>query len=144
MSAARTRVFDHEKQPILCAVCLARFRRYSQPFALPLLLVRHPPRISRGFLLCSYCGRDLSFLLRGLSCQLFLSILTYNQPMKTHTHLDTAITTAAEIFAERGEGSPSLCDVRCLINDLTAENSPRWSYNQDKAFRRVRRILANN
>jgi hypothetical protein len=64
--------------------------------------------------------------------------------MKTETKLTDAITTAAEIFAERGERSPSLCDVRCLINDLTAENSPRWSYNQDKAFRRVRRILANN
>ena len=65
--------------------------------------------------------------------------------MKTpHTTLDNAITTAAEIFAGRGETRPSACDVRCLINDLTAENSPRWSYNQEKAFRRVRRILANN
>ncbi len=64
--------------------------------------------------------------------------------MKTHTQLEHAIITAAEIFAERGERSPSLCDVRCLINDLTAENSPRWYYNQEKAFRRVRRILANN
>jgi len=63
--------------------------------------------------------------------------------MKTHTTLTTAITTAAEIFAERGERSPSLCDVRCLINNLTAENSPRWSYNQEKAFRRVRRILGS-
>jgi hypothetical protein len=61
--------------------------------------------------------------------------------MKTHTHLETAITTAAEIFAERGERSPSPCDVRCLINDLTAENDPRWSYNQNRAFLRVRRML---
>ena len=64
--------------------------------------------------------------------------------MQTHTHLENEIETAAEIFAERGERSPSLCDVRCLINDLTAENNPRWFYNQEKAFRRVRRILANN
>jgi hypothetical protein len=64
--------------------------------------------------------------------------------MKTHTALQHAIETAAEIFAERGERKPSLCDVRCLINDLTAENNPSWYYNQEKAFRRVRRILGNN
>lgn len=65
--------------------------------------------------------------------------------MKTpHTTLDNAIAISAEIFAQRGERAPSHCDIRCLINDLTAENGPRWSYNQDKAFRRVRRLLANN
>jgi hypothetical protein len=54
-----------------------------------------------------------------------------------------AIEQAAQYFASVGEFSPSHCDVRCTINDLTQDNAriSRDGYNQDLAFKRVRNIL---
>lgn len=60
-------------------------------------------------------------------------------------NISTAIQHAAQHFASIGEFSPSHCDVRCLINDLTQDNPRimRDGYNQDHAFVRVRNILKN-
>lgn len=63
---------------------------------------------------------------------------------RNHVYLKSAIETATQIFKDRGERSPSLCEVRCLINDLTSGNSPQWVYNQEKAFRKVRSGIANS
>ena len=54
-----------------------------------------------------------------------------------------AIQQTAQYFASVGEFSPSHCDVRCMINDLTQDNSriAREGYNQDVAFARVRNLL---
>lgn len=51
--------------------------------------------------------------------------------------LKEAIETAARMFAQRGEYRPSHCDVRCTINELVDR-----SYSQDRAFQKVRSILA--
>lgn len=60
-------------------------------------------------------------------------------------NINQAIETAAQMFAQSGEFSPSHCDVRCAINDLTQENPRivREGYSQDRAFQRVRAILRN-
>jgi hypothetical protein len=54
-----------------------------------------------------------------------------------------AIQQAAQHFASVGEFSPSHCDVRCMINDLTQDNPRivREGYNQDVAFARVCNLL---
>ena len=54
-----------------------------------------------------------------------------------------AIEAAIEHFRESGNLTPSHCDVRCLINDLTADNQRiyRRGYDQDRAFRIVRNRL---
>ena len=54
-----------------------------------------------------------------------------------------AIQEAARYFASVGEFSPSHCDVRCAINDLTQDNARivREGYNQDLAFTRVLNLL---
>jgi hypothetical protein len=54
-----------------------------------------------------------------------------------------AIQEAARYFASLGEFSPSHCDVRCMINDLTQDNPRivREGYNQDAAFARVCNLL---
>ena len=54
-----------------------------------------------------------------------------------------AIEQTAQYFASIGEFSPSHCDVRCTINDLTRDNAriAKDGYNQDLAFKRVRNIL---
>lgn len=54
-----------------------------------------------------------------------------------------AIHEAARYFASVGDFSPSHCDVRCMINDLTQENPRivREGYNQDVAFARVCNLL---
>ena len=54
-----------------------------------------------------------------------------------------AIQQTAQHFASIGDFSPSHCDVRCLINDLTQGNARivREGYNQDVAFARVRNLL---
>jgi hypothetical protein len=59
-------------------------------------------------------------------------------------NLQQAKIEAARHFASRGEFSPSHCDVRCAVNDLTADNPGICArgYNQDRAFRDVRRMLA--
>lgn len=56
-----------------------------------------------------------------------------------------AIEHAAQYFASVGEFSPSHCDVRCTINDLTRDNPRimRHGYDQNRAFARVRNILKN-
>jgi hypothetical protein len=61
---------------------------------------------------------------------------------KTMT-INQAIQETAHHFASVGEYSPSHCDVRCLINELTQDNERivRDGYNQDLAFKRVRNIL---
>lgn len=58
-------------------------------------------------------------------------------------NISTAIQLAAQHFASIGEFSPSHCDVRCLINDLTQDNPRivRDGYNQDRALAKVRNIL---
>jgi hypothetical protein len=62
------------------------------------------------------------------------------QNQRRHTmKLQEAIETAARAFAQRGEYHPSHCDVRCTINDLIDGNT---SYHQDRAFHKVRAILA--
>lgn len=53
--------------------------------------------------------------------------------------LQEAIETAARAFAQRGEYHPSHCDVRCTINDLIDGST---SYHQDRAFHKVRAMLA--
>jgi hypothetical protein len=54
-----------------------------------------------------------------------------------------AIEQTAQYFASVGEFSPSHCDVRCMINDLTQDNPRivREGYNQDVAFARVCNLL---
>ena len=54
-----------------------------------------------------------------------------------------AIQQTAQHFASIGEFSPSHCDVRCMINDLTQNNARivREGYNQDVAFTRVCNLL---
>jgi hypothetical protein len=54
-----------------------------------------------------------------------------------------AIQQTAQYFASVGEFSPSHCDVRCMINDLTQDNARivREGYNQDLAFTRVCNLL---
>jgi hypothetical protein len=54
-----------------------------------------------------------------------------------------AICEAARYFAGEKAFSPSHCDVRCLINDLTQENPRilRDGYNQNMAHKRVCNIL---
>ena len=54
-----------------------------------------------------------------------------------------AIQQTAQHFASVGEFSPSHCDVRCMINDLTQDNPRivREGYNQDVAFARVLNLL---
>jgi hypothetical protein len=54
-----------------------------------------------------------------------------------------AIQQTAQYFASIGEFSPSHCDVRCMINDLTQDNARivREGYNQDVAFARVLNLL---
>jgi hypothetical protein len=54
-----------------------------------------------------------------------------------------AIQEAARYFASVGEFSPSHCDVRCMINDLTQDNARivRDGYNQDLAHKRVCNLL---
>ena len=54
-----------------------------------------------------------------------------------------SIEQVAQHFASVGEFSPSHCDVRCAINDLTQDNARivREGYNQDLAFKRVRNLL---
>ena len=51
-------------------------------------------------------------------------------------NLKDAITEAVRHFASRGEFAPSLCDVRCILNDLVTRH-----YDQEKAFRKVRSAL---
>lgn len=57
--------------------------------------------------------------------------------------LKEAIQEAVRYFAGVGEFSPSHCDVRCMINDLTQDNARivRDGYNQDLAFARVCNLL---
>jgi hypothetical protein len=57
--------------------------------------------------------------------------------------INDAIQETARHFASVGEFSPSHCDVRCMINDLTHENPRivREGYNQDVAFARVCNLL---
>lgn len=54
-----------------------------------------------------------------------------------------AIQEAARYFASKEEFSPSHCDVRCFINDLTQENPRivREGYNQNLAHKRVCNLL---
>jgi len=54
-----------------------------------------------------------------------------------------AIQETARYFASVGEFSPSHCDVRCMINDLTQDNPRivREGYNQDLAHKRVCNLL---
>jgi len=54
-----------------------------------------------------------------------------------------AIQQTARYFASVGEFSPSHCNVRCMINDLTQYNARivRDGYNQDLAFARVCNLL---
>lgn len=54
-----------------------------------------------------------------------------------------SIQQTAQHFANVGEFSPSHCDVRCMINDLTQDNARivREGYNQDVAFARVCNLL---
>ena len=54
-----------------------------------------------------------------------------------------AIQQTAQYFASVGEFSPSHCDVRCMINDLTQDNARivREGYNQDLAHKRVCNLL---
>lgn len=54
-----------------------------------------------------------------------------------------AIQQAAQYFASVGDFSPSHCDVRCMINDLTRDNPRimREGYNQDLAHKRVCNLL---
>lgn len=54
-----------------------------------------------------------------------------------------AIQQTAQHFASVGDFSPSHCDVRCMINDLTQYNARivREGYNQDVAFARVCNLL---
>jgi hypothetical protein len=54
-----------------------------------------------------------------------------------------AIQEAARYFASVGDFSPSHCDVRCMINDLTQDNPRivREGYNQDLAHKRVCNLL---
>lgn len=58
-------------------------------------------------------------------------------------NMTDAIQQTAQHFASVGEFSPSHCDVRCMINDLTQENPRivREGYNQDVAFARVCNLL---
>ena len=58
-------------------------------------------------------------------------------------NIKDAIQQTAQHFASIGEFSPSHCDVRCFINDLTQDNARivREGYNQDAAFARVRNLL---
>ena len=62
---------------------------------------------------------------------------------KTYMTIRDAIQEAARHFASRGEFSPSHCDVRCFINDLTHVNPRivREGYNQDLAHKRVCNLL---
>jgi hypothetical protein len=57
--------------------------------------------------------------------------------------LKEAIQEAARYFAGVGEFSPTHCDIRCMINDLTQDNARivREGYNQDLAFARVCNLL---
>ena len=58
-------------------------------------------------------------------------------------NMTDAIQQTAQHFASVGEFSPSHCDVRCMINDLTQDNPRivREGYNQDVAFARVLNLL---
>ena len=58
-------------------------------------------------------------------------------------NIKDAIQQTAQHFASIGEFSPSHCDVRCMINDLTQDNARivREGYNQDVAFARVLNLL---
>jgi hypothetical protein len=54
-----------------------------------------------------------------------------------------AIQQTAQHFASVGDFSPSHCDVRCMINDLTQENPliVREGYSQELAHKRVCNLL---
>ena len=54
-----------------------------------------------------------------------------------------AIQQTAQHFASIGDFSPSHCDVRCFINDLTQDNAriAREGYNQELAHKRVCNLL---
>ena len=56
-----------------------------------------------------------------------------------------AIEFAADAFRSAGNLSPSHCDVRCTINDLTRDNPRiyRQGYDQTRAWQRVRQMLGN-
>lgn len=56
-------------------------------------------------------------------------------------NVNDAIETAIDHFLETGNYTPSHCDVRCLVNELTEGNQRvrKLGYDQDKAFNRVRK-----
>lgn len=62
--------------------------------------------------------------------------------------ISTVYEYAADHFAQKGDRSPSHCDVRCVCNDIL-ESYERdgytvpHGYSQDKAHREVRAILRN-
>lgn len=58
-------------------------------------------------------------------------------------NITQSIHHAAESFRDAGHLSPSHCDVRCAINDLTADDPAisRRGYNQTRAWLQVRRQL---
>lgn len=58
-------------------------------------------------------------------------------------NLTEAKTEAARGFLRAGNLRPSHCDVRCTINDLTADNARICArgYDQDRAHRDVCRMI---
>ena len=58
-------------------------------------------------------------------------------------NLSEAKIETARYWIRKGHFNPSHCDVRCCVNDLTADN-PRIAargYDQDKAHRDVLRLI---
>lgn len=59
-------------------------------------------------------------------------------------NVNEAIIATVQHFKDLGNFTPSHCDVRCMINDLTQDNARivEYGYSQDRAFKRVRSALA--
>ena len=57
--------------------------------------------------------------------------------------VNEAIKEAARYFKARGNYSPSHCDVRCFVNDATADNPNivNKGYDQNHAHKRVCRLI---
>ncbi len=71
-----------------------------------------------------------------------------SRPPRERITVEHLCQMAAEAFGAIGNRRPSHCDVRCAINDLIDGYERDGAivyhgYNQDRAFRRVRAILAS-
>ena len=66
--------------------------------------------------------------------------------MSTTIPMSEIYATIADGFAGSGNFTPTHCDVRCAVNDLLDGlerdgHDVRHDYNQNRAFRQVRRLL---